>query len=155
MAEWMPKAEYKTTEYYLHIRDAMLTERLLASLCTLFGAVAALLSSLGLYGILSYTLAQRRGEIGIRMALGASAYHLKRWVFHHGMAPVALGCAAGLMISRWVATFVQSQLFGIDASDWRVSVLALVPMALVAIIAVAIPALRSARVNPAEILRHE
>jgi predicted lysophospholipase L1 biosynthesis ABC-type transport system permease subunit len=98
--------------------DAALTqERLLARLSTFFGGLALLLASLGLYGVTAYSVNRRRGEIGIRMALGANATAIVRMILTRVGVLVTLGIAIGTAASVWASRFVASFLYGFEPSD--------------------------------------
>jgi predicted permease len=130
-------------------------ERILATLSAFFGALALLLATVGLYGTLSYSVARRRNEIGIRIALGAGQRRVMRLVMGEVTRMVAvglaLGAAAALLSTRWVKSF----LFGVSASDPTTVIASVIIMGLVALAAGAMPAWRAARVDPISALREE
>jgi putative ABC transport system permease protein len=142
---------YRTLEAQL---DASLArERLLAVLSSLFGGLALLLAVVGLYGTMAYSVARRRNEIGIRIALGAAGTRVMRLVLGEAGrlvgAGLLLGGAVALATTRWVAPF----LFGLapaDPATWAISALAL---AAVSLTACALPAWRAARLDPNAVLR--
>jgi putative ABC transport system permease protein len=123
-------------------------------LMTVFGALALLLAAIGIYGLMAYSVAQRQQEIGIRMALGAEAAHLRNIVVKQGMALVLVGMTIGLT-AAWVAKMIQSFLFGVQARDVRVFVAVPVVFTTVAFVAVWLPAYRAGKVSPMQCLRHE
>jgi len=136
--------------------DAELTdERLLVSLTSGFGLLALMLASVGIYGLMAYSVAQRTREIGIRMALGAVPRQILAMVlresFSLSAAAIALGVATSLVVTR----FVKSLLFGIAPSDPAVLWGATMLLMVVALGASWLPARRAARVHPIEALRHE
>jgi ABC-type antimicrobial peptide transport system permease subunit len=137
--------------------DANLSqERMIATLSTAFGALALFLAAVGLYGVISYSVSTRTGEIGIRMALGASAGSVLGLVGREAARLVLAGVAGGLGAAFVSTRFIEeSMLFGLTATD--VATLAIATIALVAIagLAVLAPALRAARTNPSATLRHE
>ena len=149
----MPLFEVETlaTQVAASLRE----ERLLATLSSGFGLLALLLSCLGLYGILSYTVAQRTREIGIRMALGAARgdvlWLVMRDVLRLVLFGVALGIPAALAASRLLA----SQLFGISTADPVAIGLATLVLSVVAIVAGYLPSRRATLVNPMTALRNE
>ncbi|HEX2204967.1 MAG TPA: ABC transporter permease [Longimicrobium sp.] len=144
---------YRTLESQM---DASLArERMLATLSGLFGGLALLLAAVGLYGTMAYSVARRRNEIGIRIALGAARARVMRLVLGEAgrllVAGLLLGGAGALVATRWVAPF----LFGVAPSDpatWAISALAL---AAVSVAACALPAWRAARLDPNAVLRAE
>ena len=120
-----------------------------------FSALALLLAAVGLYGVLSYGVSQRRREMGIRAAMGASRAQLVSLVIREGLRVVTLGLVVGLAAAAGLARFIQTLLFGITPLDVWAYVAAPVVLLLVAIVACAIPARRAAAVDPAEALRCE
>jgi len=132
---------------------SLIQERLLARLSTFFGGLALLLASLGLYGVTSYSVHRRRGEIGIRMALGADAADVVRMVLRRVGVLVALGVAIGTGASVWASRFVTSFLYGFEASDPATFAGAVLVLSLVAAIAGWLPARRASRIDPASELR--
>ena len=136
--------------------DASLTrDRLLATLSGFFGLIAVLLAAVGLYGTLSYSVARRRNEIGIRVALGAARGRVIRLVLGEVSRMVLVGIALGLVAAFAGTRWVQSFLFGLSASDPRTIAGSVVLLAAVAIGAGALPAWRAARVDPITALRDD
>ncbi len=137
------------------VRAAADTDRSMTTLSAGFAILAVLLAAVGLYGVLSYTVAQRRREIGVRMALGADAARITRLVLGHvsriALAGSVAGCAAALGLGR----LAQSQLFGIEGPDLGVMAGAAVGVIVVAFAAAALPARRATRVDPMTALRAE
>jgi putative ABC transport system permease protein len=128
-------------------------DRLVAMLSGFFAVLALLLGALGLYGVTAYAVAQRRVEIGIRMALGAAPTHVIRLVLTRVALLVAVGVLVGFSLSFWVSTLVRSLLYGIQPHDLMTWVSAAVILAGVGCIAAFVPAWRASRVDPAEVLR--
>ena len=115
--------------------------------------LALLLGTIGLYGVLSYVVAQRTQEIGVRMALGAEARRVRRMVVGEGVRVVALGIAVGLAVSLFTTRALSSLLFGVEAMDpWTFAAMALT-MAAVGLLASWIPARRASRVDPLQSMR--
>ncbi len=137
------------------IEQTLVREHEFAFLSTLFGLLALALTSIGLYGLLSYSVARRTQEIGIRMALGADRWHVVRRVLRQTMALVAMGVVMGLAGALALARLVQSLLFGVTPNDPATIVAAVVLMLGVALLAGALPARRAARVDPLIALRTE
>jgi putative ABC transport system permease protein len=134
---------------------ALLQQRLTATLAGFFGGLALLLSAIGLYGLMSYTVAQRRREIGIRAALGADRARVMREVVRDGLSVTLTGVGAGLSAALAGVQLVKSLLFGVTPHDPLT--LAAAPLLLVgvAVIACAVPAAHAARVDPMDALRSE
>jgi predicted permease len=130
-------------------------QRLLFTLLSLFAALALLLTAVGIYSVVSYTVSQRTGEIGVRMALGARPRDILRLVIGQGMKPVLLGLAVGLVGCFGLGRLVQSQLYDVSASDPVMLVLACVGLIAVATVACWLPARRAMRVDPLVALRFE
>jgi predicted permease len=130
-------------------------ERLITSLSVVFGLLALLLASIGLYGVISYSVTQRTREIGIRMALGASERGVVRLVLRQGLTVVLVGVAAGLALVVIATRLISSFLYGLSPLDPITIVLALLMLGLVALLACYLPAQRAARVNPILALRQE
>jgi predicted permease len=124
-----------------------------AVLLSIFGLVALLLALIGIYGVTSYLVTQRRREIGIRLALGAQRADVLRLFLQRGMAVVAVGLAAGLLTATALARLVSSLLFGVGGRDPVAYGSAALALALVSLIANYIPALRAAAVPPVEVIR--
>ncbi|HLH15986.1 MAG TPA: ABC transporter permease [Bryobacteraceae bacterium] len=120
-----------------------------------FAALSLLLAGIGLYGVLSFAVAQRRAEIGVRMALGAGRREVAGLILREGMRPVLAGVAAGLPAAALVCRLLRSLLYGTAVMD--PATFALAPLLLMAVAALAcyLPALRAARIDPAVTLRGE
>jgi ABC-type antimicrobial peptide transport system permease subunit len=130
-------------------------ERLIARLTILFGVLALVLAAVGLYGITSYSVAQRTSEIGLRMALGADRSQVLRLVLRGAFAQVALGLAIGIPIVLLAGRLVADQLFEVRPYDPLSLAIAVVVLSIAAALAGAIPARRAASIEPMEALRTE
>jgi predicted permease len=136
--------------------DASLwSERLTASLVTIFAAMAAILTAVGLYGLLAYSVAQRRREIGIRMALGAAAGDIGRDVGQPAILMAAIGVAIGVSVVLLVAPAIRALLYGIAATDTLTLLTTASFVFLVAALSAAVPILRALRIDPARALRQD
>jgi predicted permease len=134
--------------------DAALTqERLIAVLSGFFGGLALLLAAVGLYGVTSYSVARRRGEIGIRMALGADPAHVIRLIVGRAALLVAAGVVIGGGLSLWASRLVAGLLFGLQPRDPATFGGAVLVLAAVGALAAWIPARRGSRIDPARVLR--
>jgi len=137
------------------VDESLVRERLLATLSGFFGALALLLATIGLYGVMSYNVARRRNEIGIRMALGAEQSRVLRMVLGEVCLLVFIGLAAGLAATLATTGFVSSFLYGLTPNDPRTLGSAAAILAMVAILAGYLPARRASRLDPMTALREE
>ena len=118
-----------------------------------FALAALLLAGLGVYAVVAYAVAQRRGEIGVRMALGAGTGTLVRSVLGRGLRPVLWGLVAGILAALACGRLVQSLLYGVRATDPATLLAVGATLATAALVACLSPALAAARTDPAEVLR--
>jgi predicted permease len=137
------------------IADRFTEERMLARLTMLFGALALLLATIGLYGVTAYTVARRTSEIGIRMALGAERSGVIAMIMRGAVIQTVLGLAIGVPVAMVCVRFVKSQLYEITSVDAGVLAAAVLTLALAACVAGLIPARRAASTDPAQALRTE
>ena len=137
------------------IDDSIYTDRIMATLAIAFGALAAMLAAVGLYGTISYSVARRTREFGIRLALGAAPESLLFSVLREVGWLVTLGMALGLPSSYLLARLAESQLFGVRAHDPVALAAATVLIAVVGLAAGLAPALRAMRIEPVSVLRYE
>jgi ABC-type antimicrobial peptide transport system permease subunit len=128
---------------------------MVARLCSIFGIIALLLAATGLYGVLSYGVARRTNEIGIRMALGAGKGRVIQMILRETAIMIVLGVVAGVIFTAVGVQLIKSSLFGLSALDPLTVLSAVVILTAVALLAGYIPAARAARVNPTQALRHE
>ncbi len=135
--------------------DNLRQERIVAQLSAVFGGLALLLACIGLYGVLSYAVAQRTGEIGIRMALGAERGAVIRMILRETAILIAVGLALGVPASLGCARFIESKLFGLKPADPLTMAVALGIMIAVAAASGYLPARRAAKVDPLIALRYE
>jgi predicted permease len=137
------------------IERALIRERLMATLAGGFGVLALVLASIGLYGLLAYTVARRTNEIGVRMALGAGRAGVLRLVMGDACRLVALGTMVGLLAALAASRLVASMLFGLAPTDPRTLVGAAAVLGVSGLIASFVPAYRAARVDPMVALRQD
>ena len=137
------------------VESTLIQQRFLAVLSTVFGALALALCAVGIYGVLSYGVAQRTSEIGLRMALGAARSHIVRLVLTETLQMLAIGIAVGLTLAFAGNRLMQSLLFGLTPTDAASLTLAVAILTAVALAAALLPAQRAARIDPIRALRHD
>jgi putative ABC transport system permease protein len=133
----------------------MASDRLIASLAEIFGALAALLAAIGIYGLLAYSVTQRTREIGVRMALGADRSQVWRMILTDVSRLLAVGVLAGLPLTYGLSKLINSMLYGVKGFQFVTVIGALVVMICVALAATYLPARRATRVDPLVALRYE
>jgi len=153
LAEWNPRIGVTYTVLNAQIADTLVRERLMATLSGFFGVLAAVLTLVGLYGVIAYTVASRTKEIGIRMALGATAGHVVSMVLREAGLLVALGIVGGLLLAHAGGGVASTLLFGLEPNDPVTLGVAVVGLAAVALAASYAPARRAARIEPNTALR--
>jgi len=149
----LPVYDLKTMERV--VEEDLFSARMVAVLSAAFAGLAALLAALGIYGVLAYVVVQRTREIGIRMALGAVAGHVRLLILREVGLMVLIGVAVGLPAAYGLARLSESLLFGVHASDPAVYAVGLGLIGLIALAACFIPARRATRVDPLVALRYE
>lgn len=139
----------------VQIEESLLRERLMATLSGCFGFLAALLATLGLYGVIAYMVARRRSEIGVRIALGANQTSIIGLVLRESVLLLTLGVAVGIALALWAAKAAAALLFGLQPHDAMSLTAASALITIVALIAAYIPARRAAALDPMTTLRNE
>jgi len=149
----LPPYNVKTLEQ--RVSDSVAPRRFLVSLMSLFALLALALAATGIYGVLSYLVAQRTREIGIRVALGATSGAVLSLILKRGAILILIGTAAGLAGAIALTRLIKTLLFGVNATDPATFGLIALLLVVVALIASYIPARRAAKVDPMVALRHE
>jgi predicted permease len=138
-----------------NVEAGLWAPRMGAALLSIFGGLALTLAMIGVYGVMSYSVTQRRQELGVRMALGARASDVLLLVLRQGMALAAGGAAIGLILALVLGRLVSTLLFGVSGRDPLTLAAVSASLTVVALLACAIPAWRAARVDPLVALRYE
>jgi len=155
MAALNPGIVLKFSVFDRIVREGLLRERLMATLSGFFGLLAAILAMVGLYGVVSYMVARRKNEIGIRIALGANALSILGMILREAARLVGIGLATGTVLALFAGTAASAMLFQMKPSDPLTLVTAGASLAAVAVAASLLPAHRAARLDPMQALREE
>jgi predicted permease len=134
---------------------SMIGQSIAAKFLLVFGALALALAGIGLYGVMAYSVSQRKQEIGIRMSLGASPGRVIRLIMKQGMVPVVVGMALGFGAAVAVTRLISSLLIGVSATDPLTFAGVGAVLLLVALLAILIPTLRACKIDPIDALRYE
>jgi len=137
------------------VAESLASERTLALLATLFGGLALGLACIGLYGVTSYAVSRRTSEIAVRLAMGATRERVVRQILTQNLAPVLVGLAAGVPLALWAVRLARGIVFGVGIADPISFLTACLVLAATTAVAGLIPALRSARIDPARALKYE
>ncbi len=157
-AVWSVDADqpvWKVRTVELLIQNNSGPQRYLTSLMIGFGVLAFFLTIIGTYGVVSYSVAQRTREFGIRLALGAVPRDLLRLVLREGIGLAAAGTLIGVLLGGWSVGFLQSMLYGVSRFDPVSFAVAIVAIVTAALLASLVPARRATKVDPAVTLRYE
>jgi ABC-type antimicrobial peptide transport system permease subunit len=130
-------------------------QRLIARLTSLFGILALVLASIGLYGVTAYNVGSRTNEIGVRMALGADRGNVLSLILRGALVQIALGLVLGIGLALAAGRFLGSQLYGINQYDPVIIVVAMSVLGISALVAALIPAFRASSISPLDALRAE
>jgi len=149
----LPLFGVKSMDEYLSA--SVTAPRFNTTLLTIFASVALVLTIVGLYGVMSYSVAQRRNEIGIRLALGAQSRDVLLMIVKQGSTLIVLGLVIGLFGAYALTRLIASMLFGVTAKDPITFGAVAVLLAIVALLACYVPAWRATKVDPMEALRCE
>jgi predicted permease len=153
LAPTVPVEELKTMKQ--QVKENVFLDRLLSILSSAFALLATLLASIGLYGVLAYSVAQRTREFGVRMALGADGRRIQQMVLRHVGVLTAVGAVIGVGAAFAIGRAAKSLLFGMQGHDPVVFVLSIVLLTLIAFLAGYVPALRASRISPMSALRFD
>jgi len=137
------------------VSELIAPQRFTTALMAGFAALAALLAAVGIYGVMSYMVAERTREIGVRMALGAQTGNVMRMVLRRGMVLAVAGAMIGLAVSFGLARMISGLLFGVQPTDPPTLVAITLLLLAVALVSCLIPAQRATKVDPLDALRHE
>src|SRR5579872_4452063 len=155
LTEVNPEIDIQFKLLRTQIRESLVQDELMATLCGFFGALAVLLAAIGLYGVISYTVAQRTNEIGIRMALGAQRGSVVQLILGEVAILIAIGVVVGSGLTLAGSKAASSLLFGLKARDPITLALAVIILAAIGFAASFVPARRASRLDPIAALRYE
>jgi predicted permease len=152
-ASGLPISDVRTMEEV--VSRSLSRQRFNMLLMSIFGGAALLLAGIGVYGLMAYSVQQRTQEIGIRMALGAEATHVRRMVVNQGLTFTLIGVVLGAAAAFGLARFISSFLFGVKPWDPAVFIAVPALLVVIAFVAVLIPAIRATQTDPMTALRYE
>ncbi|HET7695566.1 MAG TPA: ABC transporter permease [Vicinamibacterales bacterium] len=155
IAEVNPAISLQHQSVRTQVSQSLLQERLMATLSGFFAGLAALIATIGLYGVMSYTVARRRIEIGVRMALGADAAAVVRMIVREAGVLLAAGLAIGAVLAVFAAKSASALLYGLKPGDPGTVAMAIAALASVTLLAGWIPARRASRLAPSTALRED
>lgn len=137
----------------MYVRPWLIRERVLAGLSALFAVVALLLAAMGVFGLTSYWVERRRGEIGIRLALGAAPSRVQRMVLTRAIALTLAGTGVGLVTTVWGSRLLGPILYRVNAGDMTAFAAGAAALTVTGVLAAWLPARRAARLHPSSVLR--
>jgi predicted permease len=149
----LPMEEFKTME--AQVKESVFLDRMISTLSAAFAGLATLLAAIGLYGVLAYTVSQRTREIGVRMALGADAGRVRTMVLKQVGMMTVIGAVVGIVAAIGLSKIAKTLLFGLEGNDPMAMGAATLLLAVVALAAGGIPAMKAARIDPIQALRYE
>ncbi len=149
----IPLTDVKPLGEYLG--QSLAARKFLLGLLTTFSSLAILLAAIGLYAVLAYSVQQRKQEIGVRIALGATSSNVLWLILRECLTIAVIGTAVGLLGATWATSFLKSMLYGITATDLTAYIAAVILILTVAIAASLAPAIRATRIDPVSALRYE
>jgi ABC-type antimicrobial peptide transport system permease subunit len=155
IASLNPEVSIRFTVLTTQIRLSLVQDELMATLCGFFGVLAILLAAIGLYGVISYTVAQRANEIGIRMALGAQRSRVLRLILSEVLVLIGLGVVVGVGLTLAGSKAASSMLFGLKPRDPLTIAAAVLILVGIGVAASLVPARRAAQLDPMTALRNE
>ena len=155
LADANPALNFTLRTFSSYVTTALAAERAVGFLCTAFGVLALLLAAIGLYGVISYSIAQRRGEIGLRVALGASPGSIRAFVLNHSVRTILAGLTAGFVLAGWSLRYARTVLYGVTPGEAWIYASAGLVLLFIAALASWMPARRAMRIDPVAALRHE
>jgi len=150
-----PEISMEFQSFAATVDEGLIRERLIATLSSFFGILAALIAALGLYGVMSYLVARRTNEIGVRVALGAGRGDILSLILRQSTMLLAIGLATGWILAMAAGSYVSSLLFGLKASDTGTLAVAILLLAAITQAASYLPARRASRLEPMAALREE
>jgi predicted permease len=155
LADFNSGLDLNFQDFRTMVQESLLRERLMATLSGFFGVLALLLASIGLYGLLSYGVASRRNEIGIRMALGAGSRSVLSLILREALFLVLIGIGLGIPVVLYVGRFASTLLFELSPNDPTSLAISGAVLLMVALLAGYLPARRATKVDPLVALRDE
>jgi predicted lysophospholipase L1 biosynthesis ABC-type transport system permease subunit len=136
-----------------YVERSLSRERLVARLAGSFGILALILAAIGLYGVISYSVARRTNEMGVRLALGATASNVSWMVLRESLALVVLGLVAGVVLWFPVLGLTRTLLYGVSPHDPKLLAVSVSVLVVVGVMAGLVPALRASRIDPIDAIR--